>query len=131
MEFAIRERDTPVRTITVIGEIEGELAATPRGVYWMFADQGNDLKAYPAAALSKSVQLKSILGHDVEIKSAKSSIKGTSVQVVAKEPGRLFDLVLKLDELPHGFVTGKVTLETSLQSLPVMEVPVTISVLKQ
>ncbi|MGZ4973756.1 MAG: DUF1573 domain-containing protein [Limisphaerales bacterium] len=123
--------NTAVRTITVIGEIEGELAANPRGVYWTFADQGNDLKAYPATALSKSVQLKSILGHEVEIKSAKCSIKGTSVQVVPKEPGKLFDLVLKLDEVPHGFVTGKVTLETSLQSLPVMEVPVTISVFKQ
>jgi len=121
----------PVRTITVIGELEGELAASPRGVYWVIADQGNDLKAYPVTALSKSVQLKSVLGHDVEIKNAKCNIKGTSVQVVAKEPGKVFDLVLKLDEVPHGFVTGKVTLETSLASLPQMEVPVTISVFKQ
>jgi hypothetical protein len=121
----------PVRTITVIGELEGELAASPSGVYWVLSDQGSDLKAYPAAALSKSVQLKSILGHDVEIKNAKCTIKGTRVQVVTKEPGKVFDLVLKLDEIPHGFVTGKVTLETSLASLPQMEVPVTISVFKQ
>lgn len=123
--------DTPVRTIQVIGEIEGELAATPRGVYWVFADQGDDLKSYPATALSKIVQLKSVLGHDVEIKNAKCTIKGTSVQVVPKEPGKSFELVLKLDEVPHKFVTGKVTLETSLASLPELELPVTISVFKQ
>jgi hypothetical protein len=120
-----------VRTIAINGDIEGELAATPRGLYWVFADHGSDLKNYPATALSKTVQLKSILGHAVEIKSAKSSIKGTSVQIVPKEAGKTFDLVLKLDEVPHGFVTGKVTLETSLASLPEMEVPVTISVFKQ
>jgi hypothetical protein len=122
--------DQSVRTIQVIGEIEGELAASPRGLYWVFADHGTDLKSYPSTALSKSVQLKSVLGHEVEIKNAKCTIKGTSVEVVPKEAGKLFDLVLKLDEVPHGFVTGKVTLETSLQSLPQMEVPVTISVFK-
>jgi hypothetical protein len=50
---------------------------------------------------------------------------------VPKEPGKTFDLVLKLDEVPHAFVNGKVTLETSLESLPMMEVPVTINVFKQ
>jgi hypothetical protein len=123
-------KDVPVRTIGVIGAIEGELAASPRGLYWMFSDQGTDLSKYPATALSRSVQLKSVLGHDVQIKSAKCSIKGTSVQIVPKDPGKTFDLVLKLDEVPRGFVNGKVTLETSLASLPTMEVPVTISVFK-
>lgn len=124
-------KDVPVRTIAVIGNIDGELAASPRGLYWMFSDQGSDLTKYPASALSRSVQLKSVLGHEVQIKSAKCSIKGTSVQVVSKEPGKTFDLVLKLDEVPHAFVNGKVTLETSLESLPTMEVPVTINVFKQ
>lgn len=124
-------KDVPVRTITVYGDIQGELAASPRGFYWILQDQGSDLKAYPAASLSKSVQLKSVLGHDVEIKNAQCTIKGTRVEVVPKEQGKVFDLVLKLDEIPHGFVTGKVTLETSLASLPKMEVPVTISVFKQ
>lgn len=123
-------KDVPVRTIGVTATVEGELAASPRGLYWMFSDQGSDLSKYPATALSRSVQLKSVLGHDVEIKSAKCSIKGTSVQIVPKEPGKTFDLVLKLDEVPSGFVNGKVTVETSLTSLPTMEVPVTINVFK-
>lgn len=124
-------KDEPVRTISVIGTIDGELAASPRGLYWTFSDQGDDLSKYTPTSLSKTVQLKSILGHDVQIKSAKSSIKGTSVQIVPKEPGRTFDMVLKLDKVPHAFVNGKVTLETTLESLPVMEVPVTINVFKQ
>jgi hypothetical protein len=121
---------TPVRTLTVVAEIEGELAANPRGLYWIFADQGNDTKAYAAGLLERKVQLKSVLGHDVEIKGAKCSIKGTSVQVVPTEPGKAFDLVLKLNEVPHSFTTGKITVDTSLSSLPQLEVPVTISVFK-
>jgi hypothetical protein len=120
----------PVRTIPVSVDLEGELTATPRGLYWVFADQGSDLKAYPAQALTRSVQLKSVLGRQVEIKAAKCSIKGTSVQVTPKEEGKAFDLALKLDEVPHGFVTGKMLLETSLESQPHLEVPVTISVVK-
>jgi len=124
-------KDVAVRTIAVIGNIEGELAATPRGLYWMFSDQGSDLSKYPPASLSKIIQLKSVLGRDVKITSAKSSIPGTSVQILPKEPGKAFDLVLKMDEVPHAFVNGKVTLETSLESLPTLEVPVTINVFKQ
>lgn len=122
--------NVPVRTISVIAQVENELAASPRGLYWVFADNGGELKSYPETALSKTVQLKSVLGHEVAIKNAKCTIKGTSVQVVPKDSGKLFDLVLKLNEVPHGFVTGKVTMETSLESLPTMEVPVTISVFK-
>jgi hypothetical protein len=119
------------RTITVYCEIQGELAASPRGLYWMFADKGDDLKSYPTNTLVKSVQIKSVLGHEVQIKKATSSIKGTSVEVVPKEPGKIYDVVLKLDEIPHAFVNGKVTLETTLESLPVVELPVTINVYKQ
>jgi hypothetical protein len=124
-------KDVAVRTIAVSGTIEGELAASPRGVYWMFSDQGNDLSKYPATSLSKTVQLRSVLGHDVQIKSAKSSIPGTSVRIVPKEAGKTFELVLQVDEVPHAFVNGKVIVETSLESLPTMEVPVTINVFKQ
>lgn len=120
-----------VRTIVANCEMQGEVAASPRGLYWMFADRGADLKGYPSNMLSKSVTLRSLLGHEVQIKKATSSIKGTSVEIIPKQAGKIYDLVLKIDEVPHGFINGKVTVETTLESLPEMEVPVTINVYKQ
>jgi hypothetical protein len=63
----------------------------------------------------------------VELKNARSSISGLEVKVVPKGTGK-FDLVLKFAELPETFTNGSVTVETSLASLPKLEVPLTIAV---
>src|SRR5205807_2548522 len=118
----------PVRSIDVAGEIQGELAADPPRFYWVIPDFGKNKSDYPAQSLTRKIELKSVLGHEVELKNAASNIKGLSVQVVPKEPRKTFDLVLTFDELPQAFTNGKVTVETSLASLPRLEVPVTIAV---
>jgi len=118
----------PLQSLPVTGEILGELAANPRSLYWVIPDFGKDKSAYPKEALTRKIELKSILGHEVELKKITSSIKGLSTKVVAKVPGKTFDLVLKFEELPTEFSNGKVTIETSLASLPRIEVPVTIAV---
>ena len=51
-----------------------------------------------------------------------------STQVVSKDSGKAYDLILKFDKLPHQFTTGNVTVETSSPSLPKLEVPVTVAV---
>jgi len=117
----------PVQTIAVTGESLGELAAVPRQLYWVIPDFGKDKTGYPVGVLTKKIELTSVLGHDVELKNAASTIKGMSVQIVPKQAGKTFDLVLKFDELPQAFAKGKVTVETSLASLPKIEVPLTIS----
>jgi hypothetical protein len=118
----------PVRTVNVAGEILGELAADPPRFYWVIPDLGKSKSDYPEGSLTRKVELRSVLGNPVEIKSATSNIKGMSVQVVAREPGKRFELVLKFEELPQEFSNGKVTIETSLASLPKLEVPVTVAV---
>jgi hypothetical protein len=50
------------------------------------------------------------------------------MNVVPKVPGKVFDLILRFDELPAEFSNGKVTIETSLASLPKIEVPMTVAV---
>ena len=117
-----------VRTIDVAAEIRGELAANPPRFDWVIPDFGKRKADYPAESLQRRVELRSVLGIPIEITSAGSDIKGMSVKVVPKDPGKLFDLVLTFDELPQAFTKGKVTVETSLASLPKMEVPVTVSV---
>jgi hypothetical protein len=110
------------------GEILGELSANPRSLYWVIPDLGKDKSAYPEEALTRKVELKSVLGHEVEIKKITSTIKGLSTKIVPKVPGKAFDLILQFDELPTEFSNGKVTIETSLASLPRIEVPMTVAV---
>jgi hypothetical protein len=122
-----------VQSITVGGEILGEVAAVPARLYWVIPDFGTNKAAYPAEALMRKIELTSVLGHDVKIEKAGSDIKGMSVQVVPKEgkdSGKKFDLILRFDELPEAFTNGKVTVETALASLPKLEVPLTIAVPK-
>jgi hypothetical protein len=118
----------PMQTLLVMGEVQGELAAVPPRLYWVIPDFGKAKADYPEEALTRKVELKSLLGHEVQLKNPASTIKGMSVQIVPKEAGKAFDLVLKFDELPQEFANGKVTVETSLASLPKLEIPMTISV---
>jgi hypothetical protein len=117
-----------LQSLPVTGEILGELAANPRSLYWVIPDFGKDKSAYPDEALTRKIELKSVLGHEVEVRNVTSTVKGLSTKVVPKVPGKTFDLVLKFEQLPTEFSNGKVTIETSLASLPKIELPITVAV---
>lgn len=118
----------PAKTLFVAGDIQRELIANPSQLYWVLPDYGTNKADYPAQSLVREVELSSVLGNPVELKSATTSIKGLSLKVLTKETGKRYGLVLSFDELPQAFINGKVTVETSLASLPKLEVPVTVSV---
>lgn len=118
----------PVQTMPVMGDILAEIAASPSRLYWVIPDFGKSKADYPAESLTRTIQLKSILGHQVALTNATSNIEGMSVKIVPKVAGQTFDLVLNFDQLPHVFTNGTVSVETSLASLPKLEVPVTVSV---
>jgi hypothetical protein len=118
----------PAQTVFITGEVEGELAAVPGRLYWVIPDFGKDKTKYPAEALTRKIEIVSVLGHEFEIKSVTNTVKGLSSQIVTKAAKKTFELVLSFDELPQAFVNGKIVVETSLPSLPKLEVPVTIAV---
>jgi hypothetical protein len=118
----------PLQSLPVTGEVLGELAANPRNLYWVIPDLGKDKASYPEEALTRKIELKSVLGHEVELKNVTSTVKGLSTKVVPKVPGKTFDLILQFEQLPTEFSNGKVTIETSLVSLPKIEVPMTVAV---
>ena len=122
-----QQSDHAAKIIEIKGQIQGEITADPPQMDWVFADLGNDIKQYPEAALSRTIQLHSALGHPVEFKKVSTDIDGLSAKVVPKGGPTLFDLIVKFDKLPHNLIDGKVILETSLDSLPKIEVPLHIS----
>lgn len=122
--------ESPVRTLELTGEVQGELVATPPRLYWSIPNLGATIKSYPDVTITRKIELKSALGNPVEIKSVTSSVTGMSATVTAKEAGKAFEVLLRFDELPKTFTNGIVTIETSLASLPKLEVPLTIAVFK-
>ena len=118
----------PVQTISVVGQILGEVATYPSQIYWVIPDLGTNKSLYSTQSLTKTIELTSVLGREVELKNPTTGIKGLNMQIVPKKPGKQFDLILKFDELPKEFSNGKVTVETSLASLPKIEIPVTVAV---
>lgn len=125
--WANGETNHPLETLTAWCEIEGELSVSPAKIYWVIPNLGNSITNYPAESLTHVMKLTSVLDQPVKIKSVNTNIKGLNVQTVDKDGGKAFDLVLKFDELPHQFTTGTVTVETSSDTLPKLEVPVTVA----
>ena len=122
------ETNMPVQTMLTWCDIQGELRVTPAQMYWVIPNLGNSITNYPSASLTHTLKLSSVLGQPVEIKNVTTNIKGMSTQVVSKDAGRAFNLILTFNELPHQFTSGNVTVETSSASLPKLEVPVTVAV---
>jgi len=126
--WASNHQMAPMQTLMLTGEIQRELTAVPPRVYWAIPDLGNSKTNYPAATLTRTVQLKSVLGNPFAVKSATTDIKGMSVVIAPKDSGKTCDLILKFDDIPRTFTKGNVTVETSLASVPKMEVPVMVTV---
>ena len=129
--MTVDDKPRSAQSLKVSGEIIGEISATPSRMYWVLPDFGTNKAAYSEQALSRTIQLTSVLGKEVTINKVSTDIKNLSVKLVKKEgadAGKKFDLILKFDELPEGFTNGKVVVETPLPSLPRLEVPLTIAV---
>jgi len=56
-----------------------------------------------------------------------TDIDGLTAKAVPIGDKRMYDLVVKFEKVPHNLIDGKVTLETSLDTMPKIEVPLHIS----
>ena len=125
--WATNETSRPLKTMTLSGLALSEVEAAPARVYWLIPDLGANAKAYPPGTLAKKVDLKSVLGREFEIKNVTSTINGMDVEVTPREAAKSFELQMKFDALPKGARSGKIIVETSLASLPRLEIPVTVA----
>ena len=80
--------------------------------------------------MTRRVAIRSANGKAFELKNPQSTIKGIKVELVPREPGKVYELVARLDEVPASPVAGNLTVETSVAAQSRIEVPVIVNVFK-
>jgi hypothetical protein len=70
--------------------------------------------------------LTSALGRPVQFTKVTTDVPGLKVQVVPTVGQKQFDLVIKFEKIPKNLIDGKVILETTLDSVPKLDVPLHI-----
>lgn len=122
------QADIPSATLSLHGQIAGEVAVTPEALYWSVTDVGAAKSSQPESMVVRRLTIRSASGRAFELKNPRSTIPGVQVEVVPKEAGKAYELVARLKDVPTATVGGNVTFETSVEGQRKMEVPVIVNV---
>ncbi len=128
--YAAEQTNTPVSSIYVYGQMMGEVSLSPEALYWSVPNVTNTPAERPEALVLRRVTIHSADGKAIELKNPQSTIKGIKVELIAKEPGKVYELVARLDDVPASTVSGNVSFETSVATQPKIDVPVIVNVFK-
>ena len=129
--YADDKIDTPVASIPVFGQIIGELTFSPEKLFWRITNSARVMDKRLADIYTRRLTIRSSAGREFELKNAQSSIKELDVEINAVDGGKAYEIVAKLVDLTAKSIVGTITFETSLASMPKVEVPVAISVFQK
>ncbi len=118
----------PVSTIFVYGRFMGEVSVNPEALYWNIIDPAKVKAERPEAVVTQRLAIGSATGKAFEITNAQSTVKGLKLEIVPKEPGKVYELVAKLEDIPEQTVGGNVSFETSVAAQSKVDVPVIVNV---
>jgi len=128
--YTAEQTNAPASSIYLYGELMGEVSLSPEALYWSITDAAKPPAEGPEALTTRRVTIRSASGQPIEIKNLQSTIKGIKVELVPKEPGKVYELVARLDDVPSSTVSGNVSFETSVVSQSKIELPVIVNVFK-
>ena len=128
--YAVGQSNSPVSTIYLYGQIMGEVSLSPEVLYWSVTDLEKTRKERPEGVVTRRLTIRSANGKAFQIKNPQSTLKGVKLELVPKEPGQVYELVAKLDDVPEQTVNGNVSFETSLAAQSRIEVPMIVNVFK-
>ena len=66
----------------------------------------------------------------IALKNPHCTIKGIKVELVPKEPGKVYELIARLDDVPATTISGNVSFETSVATQSRIVLPVIVNVFK-
>ncbi|MDB6108994.1 MAG: hypothetical protein JWR69_744 [Pedosphaera sp.] len=128
--YTAEQTNIPVATIYLYGQIRGEVSVSPEALYWSVTGGAQPAADRLEAMVVRRVTIRSANEQALKLSNPQSTIPGIHVELVTKEPGKVYELVAKLNETPGQTVSGNVSFETSVATQPKIEVPVIVNVLK-
>ena len=123
--------NTPASSIYIYGQLAGEVLVLPEAFYWSFTGDANKPLPGLDESLARRVTIRSVTGKPLDLKNARSTIKGVKLELEPKESGKVYELVARLDEVPAGTQSGIVSFETSVAAQSTIELPIVVNVFKQ
>ncbi|HZR18926.1 MAG TPA: DUF1573 domain-containing protein [Verrucomicrobiae bacterium] len=128
--YAVELTNLPVSRIYLYGQIMGEVSLSPEALYWSLNADPKPPTDRPEALNTRRLTIRSADGKELQLKNPQSTIQGLKVELVPTEPGKVYELLARLDQVPASTVSGNVSFETSLAAQPRIEVPVIVNVFK-
>ena len=129
--YSSEQTNTPVAGIYLYGEVMGEVSLSPEALYWSVSEATNAPAAErPESEALRRVTIRSAEGRAIELKNPQRTIQGIKVELVSKEPGKVYELIARLDHRPASTVSGNVSFETSVAEQPRIELPIIVNVFK-
>ena len=123
LQVYVDDAPQPAFSITVYGKVVGDLNLTREMLYWPITD--------PAKAVTtQQIMVRSSLKEKLELKNLTSSLKDVTVEAVPKDD-KTVEVVAKLANVPDHSTNGVIRFETNVPSQPKVEVPSTISLIRQ
>jgi hypothetical protein len=126
--YTTEQTNTPIAGISIYGQVMGEVSLSPEALYWSVPNTTNTVAERPEALVLRRVTIRSADGKAIKLKNPQSTIKGIKVELVPKEAGKVYELVARLDDVPATSISGNLSVETSVASQPVIDVPVMVNV---
>ena len=128
--YASDETNTPVSSIYLYGQMMGEVSLTPEALYWSVTGVPAPGAERPESLVVRRITIRSAAGEPLVVSKARSTIPGMTVELVTKEPGKVFELIARLETIPAATVSGAVSFDTSVASQPHLDVPAVVNVFK-
>lgn len=126
--YGVEQSNAPVATIYIYGQLLGQVLVSPETLYWSVSPIGTNQTARPESVTTRRMTIRSADGKKIEVKNPQSTIAGITFELVTKDPGKEYELVAKLGDVPKTTVSGNVSFETSVAAQPKIEVPIIVNV---
>jgi hypothetical protein len=125
-----RNEDAPMGTIYVMGRLLGEVVLTPEQLWWSVPDDDSALVMSEEQRTRRITVSSTLADKPLELSNPASSLKELNVSIVPAEAGKSFTLVAKLAGRPTQSLRGTISFETNVASMPKIEVPVSVTLIK-
>lgn len=122
----------PLFTVVVFGQQLADVMVVPERLFWAVSD----VQRLPASrldqVLTRNFQVTgTVSNQNLEVTAVRTDVKGLELQVVTIEPQQKYQIIAKFQAMPTESARGTITVETNLASVPRIDVPAQVTVIRR